>query len=646
MLSSVIQNLQSQVPAAPAAPSPALPTPGATPTPASGNLPTRNNNPGDIRDSNGNFIHFSTPQEGYAALLNDLQAKINGRTKTGLNGSSTLADFANKYDPAGDGGNNPASYAANLANKLGVSPATTLSQLQGRIGDLADAVSSNEGFNGAQAKPSAPPAPNVPGIGVLPAAAPTNLPPVTSQDQAPQQSGGWLNNIENFGLGVAKSIPQTIAGGAGMIKSALDQTAGRVGNAISGKGFTPTGQDAQSQANSQAVSDKLNIPDITTPQNTAQKVGDVAGQIGQFFIDPENGVEEAVSDLPKGVQLLLEGLAKAPQNVALAKAQGQSNGSAMGVGALSAAAPAIGESLSGAKGLLQDLLGGQGSADAFKVKSAAPDLVNAWKNGTQSAANLADTIGSAAKSYTSEGIAKLQAVKDALPDVAMPQSNIIGGLRSLIEDGVSGKNVTPEAERTIANLQSLLEKNVGNSTTSKGLLDLKTAVDQGGFYQDDPTGAHNVSNKVVQNVRNFLTDTATDRMSVLDAQNGTSYAKQIKSALADATDRQNFMDKLKANVLGKNPDKYVEQGTSKVRQLIAKFGDPAQLENTKSLLSEFEQRIGKPGLFTKDIEAANAAGNLKGVGGRITKKALLYGGAGAVLGSGATGLLHDILSHV
>lgn len=111
------------------------------------NLPTRNNNPGDLRDtSTGDFRQFSSPQEGYAALLNDLQAKQVGTTTTGLGPSSSLADFAKIYAPPGDN-NNSGKYAADLANKMNVSPATQLKDLN--LGHWADAIAGNEGFANA-----------------------------------------------------------------------------------------------------------------------------------------------------------------------------------------------------------------------------------------------------------------------------------------------------------------------------------------------------------------------------------------------------------------------------------------------------------------------------------------------------------------
>lgn len=108
-------------------------------------LASENNNPGDLREAGqagstpgvGGFASFSTPQEGFGALLNDLQSKI---TK---NPDENLVQFSSTYAPASDG-NNPGQYAANIANKLGVSPSATLGSLQSNIGSFAQAVANNE----------------------------------------------------------------------------------------------------------------------------------------------------------------------------------------------------------------------------------------------------------------------------------------------------------------------------------------------------------------------------------------------------------------------------------------------------------------------------------------------------------------------
>lgn len=105
-------------------------------------LAVRNNNPGNLRDPNtGAFRQFATQEDGYAALLNDLDAKRTGNTRTGLGPNSSLSEFASKYAPAGDG-NDPVRYASSLATKLGAGVNTPISQVD--IGKLAVSIAQTE----------------------------------------------------------------------------------------------------------------------------------------------------------------------------------------------------------------------------------------------------------------------------------------------------------------------------------------------------------------------------------------------------------------------------------------------------------------------------------------------------------------------
>lgn len=114
-------------------------------------LADRNSNPGDLRfagqvnasPGQGGFASFPTPQDGQAALLNDIQAKINRSP------NATLVDFSKEYAPEDDG-NNPAQYAANIANQVGVSPDATIGSLEPEIGKFADAIAKNEGYQPQQ----------------------------------------------------------------------------------------------------------------------------------------------------------------------------------------------------------------------------------------------------------------------------------------------------------------------------------------------------------------------------------------------------------------------------------------------------------------------------------------------------------------
>jgi hypothetical protein len=112
------------------------------------NIPTRLNNPGDIKDmTTGKFKQFNTPEEGYSALVNDLNIKMSGKSKTGVTPDSDLSHFSSIYAPASDK-NDPVSYANNLAKQLNVPVTTKIKDLQPRIHDFARAIATNEGYQG------------------------------------------------------------------------------------------------------------------------------------------------------------------------------------------------------------------------------------------------------------------------------------------------------------------------------------------------------------------------------------------------------------------------------------------------------------------------------------------------------------------
>lgn len=157
------------------------------------------NNPGNLKDpSTGSFQQFNSPQEGFAALLNDLQAKISP-SSTHLGPKATLADFSKMYAPASDN-NDPAQYTANLANRLKVRPDTTLGELQPRIGEFAQAVAHNEGYSGSMpiGTQSNPPAANA-------AESSAGQP---NQDN--RSIGGFLGNVVKSGGEFLGGIGQAI----------------------------------------------------------------------------------------------------------------------------------------------------------------------------------------------------------------------------------------------------------------------------------------------------------------------------------------------------------------------------------------------------------------------------------------------------
>ena len=98
----------------------------------------KNNNPGNIRGADGQFLSFATGEEGFQALVKDVSAKMTGGSThsipdgpnkgTKLTANSTLEDMMRVYAPTADK-NNPVAYAASVAKAIGAKPTDKLSTL-------------------------------------------------------------------------------------------------------------------------------------------------------------------------------------------------------------------------------------------------------------------------------------------------------------------------------------------------------------------------------------------------------------------------------------------------------------------------------------------------------------------------------------
>lgn len=112
-----------------------------------GNLPQRNNNPGNIKagglsddlatgtDSQGHLV-FPTPEAGFEALIRDVQAKVSGNSKY-LPSNPTLAQLGSVYaeDP---------NWSNSVAKILGVTPETKTQTIP--IENLVLAIARQEGY--------------------------------------------------------------------------------------------------------------------------------------------------------------------------------------------------------------------------------------------------------------------------------------------------------------------------------------------------------------------------------------------------------------------------------------------------------------------------------------------------------------------
>jgi|GEM_PF-3523881 len=116
----------------------------------SGNLPQRNNNPGNVKsgglkevdalsigtDNQGHLI-FPNPQTGFEALVMDVQAKINGNSRW-LPANPTISEMGKVY------AENSQNWINNVTKELGVSPETRTKTIP--ITNLVLAIAKAEGF--------------------------------------------------------------------------------------------------------------------------------------------------------------------------------------------------------------------------------------------------------------------------------------------------------------------------------------------------------------------------------------------------------------------------------------------------------------------------------------------------------------------
>jgi hypothetical protein len=119
-------------------------------------LANRNNNPLNLKDfRTGEFMTFQNSDQGFMAAEQDLLIKMNGATSTDLTPQSSLRDLINTWAPPADNNLNNDNYVSFVADKIGVSPDTSIGNLTGRVSDLSRAMAEFEGWQPVQLSPSA-----------------------------------------------------------------------------------------------------------------------------------------------------------------------------------------------------------------------------------------------------------------------------------------------------------------------------------------------------------------------------------------------------------------------------------------------------------------------------------------------------------
>jgi hypothetical protein len=92
-----------------------------------GDLSYRNNNPGNLRNTTGNFMKFKTWEAGWAALLDYLTRAATGKHKA-YKPTFSLLQFFKVYSPTEDK-NDPHAYATYVAKRIGVTVDTEIKNL-------------------------------------------------------------------------------------------------------------------------------------------------------------------------------------------------------------------------------------------------------------------------------------------------------------------------------------------------------------------------------------------------------------------------------------------------------------------------------------------------------------------------------------
>ncbi len=99
-------------------------------------------NAGNLRNSDGSFMSFGSPEEGRQALVNQLRKYQTNNTKTRARSDMSLYETMEVYAPASNN-NNPKRYAEFIAERLNISPNTQIKDID--TDAWADAISVMEG---------------------------------------------------------------------------------------------------------------------------------------------------------------------------------------------------------------------------------------------------------------------------------------------------------------------------------------------------------------------------------------------------------------------------------------------------------------------------------------------------------------------
>ena len=534
-------------------------------------LADRNNNPGNIRDSSGNFLKFNSPQEGYAALMNDLQLKKTGGSSHKLSPTSTLADFAKVYAPPNE--NNSAQYTANLANHMGVRPDTPIKDLD--VGKWAESIAKAEGYSGAQNIPDTPVQEDN-GDNMVFGDATT--PPKNQDSIGEQFAQGFARNL----------ILKPLAG------------IGKLGEKILPP-LPSSGFQGYSDENIQkGIQQRSPLATLLAPKNlenttTAEKVGGTAGTIAGLAL-PSSGISKSAEGL-SGL-ITAEGLV--PNAARFATKVGVEG---VGQGAL-------GYAQSGGdpnEAILQGTVGGT-LAGVGSILHAIPENLYT-KIFRDTDENVEKRLfGSSSKSLARDAID--HGIKGNLPQMAQQVSKgMLDNEAKLIEWATKSNIKVPIDDKIYETLGAIYKD---QSEIGRG------------------EGADKIL-QIINNIHGRETDmkTALDLRRLLDgARTNASFNKAITQMRGSSADLKYWSDDLRKIINKSGGGKYMKDWQF---YLDAKDSiiDAAKRSNNKSIIDYFDSSVGAGSIFAGNPLAGAAAitgRHLLSSGGKNTYAANLIKG--------------------
>lgn len=403
--------------------------------------------------------------------------------------------------------------------------------------------------------------------------------------------GGIPKVVGDVATGFAKEGIKTVKGLTDLGEKFASQTAGRVVNAAQGKGFTPT----ETSSPLEEVVGKEKTEEITTPSNTAEKVGGVIENVAEFALPTSKlsmvgKVEKGVSFLQKTLGLvkksLTEGAVGAGQT---AVKEGEFDKDALDSGLIAAAFPVVGKGFQATKDVLVNPKNG-----ARLINSLIKPLLKDLSYGKDPGKTIAE-LGITGKS-----------LEDLAQNVSKERKNFGQAIKAKIE---GAGDVSLDLNDTLDPIDQAMIQAKKNPRTNAGLIarlkDLK----------DDILGV--VKNEKDEDV---VTRNLSD-VSAIDAFQFKQDIGDVTKFTGNASDDE-VVNKAMKQVYGKIKEK-LNKAIPGLDELNERYADLTSAEIATKYRDKIEQRqdyikfgtrIGAVGTFITSLATMNPLPVIIGLG--------------------------------